>query len=86
MEDDLIHERYKELACAIVEQGINDWLRTGTDKYQLYYFLMHCPWIDYLKIDREYLYVKVLKLKKEQKRKRKPKEVKMVRYAKKEKS
>lgn len=63
--DNVLSERYRELACASIEQGINDWLGNKlADDYELYKWLQDCIWFDYLGLDREYFYVKVLKMKK----------------------
>lgn len=62
--DNVLSERYRELACACIEQGINDWLGNKlADDYELYKWLQDCTWFDYLGLDREYFYVKVLKMK-----------------------
>ena len=64
MEDEVIYRRYRELACSIIAQGVNDWLRSkGKTEYSLYHWIENCPWFDYLNLDREYFYVKVLNLK-----------------------
>ena len=63
MKEDIIHERYRELACASIQQGINDWLRSNKSPYVLYKWLNECDWFDFLNLDREYFYVKVLELK-----------------------
>lgn len=61
--DEVIMERYRELACASILQGINDWLQDeDASDYQLYKWLNDCTWFDYLELDREYFYVKILKL------------------------
>lgn len=70
--NDIIIQRYKELACAIVEQEINDFLK-GVNVYYgttieqaeniFYNFCTTNRWFDYLDLDGEYLYVKVLKMK-----------------------
>lgn len=74
MEYDNITVRYKELACAVIEQEINDFLhKTGnyrkTNKSQaelmLYNFCTTNEWFNYLDLDGEYLYLKVLKMKEE---------------------
>lgn len=76
MEDKVIHERYRQLACAVIEQLINDWLdKEDASDYSLYKAMQDCDWFDYLDLDREYLYVKVLDLKK-----KKRKKVKINRY------
>ena len=70
MEDKVIHERYRQLACAVIEQLINDWLdKDGASEYALYKAMQNCDWFDYLNLDREYLYVKVLELKKQKRKK-----------------
>ena len=62
--DDVIHERYRELACASIVAGINEWLQDDeASDYKLYKWLNECTWFDYLELDREYFYVKILKLK-----------------------
>lgn len=64
MDDKVIHERYRELACASIQQGINDWLgSSNATDYGLYKWLQECEWFDLLGLDREYFYVRVLKLK-----------------------
>lgn len=64
MEDSVIHERYRELACASIAQGVNDWLESEeSNDYDLYRWLQQCDWFDYLSLDREYFFVKVLELK-----------------------
>ena len=46
--DSVLSERYRELACACIEQGINDWLGNKlADDYELYKWLMDCTWFDY---------------------------------------
>ena len=63
MDDELIQQRYRELACAVIAQGISDWLREPrTTDYSLYKWMNNCPWFDFLNLDREYFYAKVLKL------------------------
>ena len=70
MTDGVIHLRYRELACASIQQGINDWLgdKYATD-YDLYKWLQDCEWFDYLQIDRDYVFVKIIKLKRQGKKK-----------------
>ena len=63
MADKVIHERYRELACASIQQGINDWLQNDAEPYVLYKWLNECDWFDLLGLDREYFYARVLKLK-----------------------
>lgn len=61
---ELVHEKYRELAVASIVQGINDWLESKYDTEQdLYRWLENCSWFDLLELDREYFYVKILKLK-----------------------
>ena len=63
MEDEVIHQRYRELACAVIAQGISDWLKEPVRRdYSLYRWMNKCPWFDYLGLDREYVYAKALKL------------------------
>ena len=65
MENDPIYERYKELACEVIISIINDWLSNKkADDYTLYDDFQKCDWFDYLDLDRDYIYVKCLKLKK----------------------
>ena len=62
--EDTIHTRYRELACASIVQGVNDWLENKySDDYDLYMWIENCSWFDYLGLDREYFFVKVLELK-----------------------
>lgn len=62
--DNVIINKYRELACASIVQGIEDWLNNDeASEYDLYEWLQECSWFDYLKIDRDYVYVKVLRLK-----------------------
>lgn len=64
LEDELIHEKYKELACAVIQQVVEDFLKDyKMDNYAFYKWCMECDYFDYLDLDREYFYVKVLKLK-----------------------
>lgn len=74
MEYDNITIRYKELACAVIEQEINDFLqKTGSYKHTtddkaellLYDFCTTNEWFNYLDLDGEYLYLKILKMKRE---------------------
>ena len=61
----VIYERYKVLACDIIIQMIDDFLKSETmTDYDLYKDFENCSYFDYLDLDREYLYVKVLELKK----------------------
>lgn len=62
MEERIIHERYRELACSAIAQGINDWLHYKGSEYSLYKWLNECVFFDYLGLDREYFYAKILKL------------------------
>lgn len=64
--DDVIIKKYRELACASIVQGINDWLqdKESTD-YELYKWLNDCTWFDYLNLDREYFYVRIIRLKRQ---------------------
>ena len=73
VEDRIIHERYRELAVAIIQRQIDDYLSQG-DKYSdysLYKWMMHCEWFNYLGIDPEYVYVKCVALKENHKKRRK---------------
>lgn len=63
MADKVIHERYRELACAAIQAGVNEWLGSrDANEYALYKWLQECDWFDYLNLDREYFYVKILEL------------------------
>lgn len=63
MTDNIIHERYRELATASITQGVNDWLgNKEADDYELYKWLQDCEWFDYLGLDREYFFVRILDL------------------------
>lgn len=65
LEDELIHEKYRELACSIILQTAEDFLNDGfVDEFHFYKWLNDCSYFDYLDLDREYFYVKVLNLKK----------------------
>ena len=64
--EDVITEKYRELACASIAQGINDWLQDKkASDYDLYKWLYECTWFDYLDLDREYFYVRVIRLKRQ---------------------
>lgn len=64
--DNVIIKRYRELACASIVQGINDWLsdKKATEQ-ELYDWIMDCNWFDYLDLDREYFYVRILRMKRQ---------------------
>lgn len=63
MTDRIIHERYRELAASAIKRGVFDWLgKPGATDYELYSWIQNCDLFDYLGIDREYFYVKVLRL------------------------
>ena len=56
--------RYKELACAAIEQAVKDFVESETmSDYSFYRWIMECDYFNFLNIDREYFYVKCLKLK-----------------------
>lgn len=65
MEDNLIHEKYRQLAYAIITQSVDDFLSQykHIDDYDFYRWCTECVYFDYLNIDREHFYLKVLKLK-----------------------
>lgn len=64
MEDNLIHERYRQLACASILQAVEDFLKDKhSDEHIFYTWCNNCSYFDYLGLDREYFYVKVLKMK-----------------------
>ena len=59
--------RYKELACAVIEQAVQDFVESETmSDYSFYKWVMECDYFNFLNIDREYFYVKCLKLKERQ--------------------
>lgn len=66
---------YKELACAIIERQALDFLENYKkyDEYAFYNWCMNSVWFDYVNIDREYFYVKILKKKEKLNGKRKNK-------------
>ena len=68
MEDKVIHERYRELACAVIMYQVKKYLepKNKMTDYELYCFIQNCNYFDYLGIDRDYFYVKCLKIKNEQ--------------------
>lgn len=72
MEDDIIHEKYRELACAVIHQAVRDYLDDKTENadYKLYSWIMSSSYFDYLDIDREYFYIKALHLKEGKKKTR----------------
>lgn len=59
-----VYENYRLLACGVIAQLVNDWLRDkrATD-YDLYQALQKCVYFDFLDLDRDYFYVKCRKLK-----------------------
>lgn len=60
---DTIHERYRELACASLEQGINDYL-DGTDSEQVFEeWTGESVMFDYLNLDRIWIVERVKYLK-----------------------
>lgn len=64
MSDNVMYENYRLLACASIVQAVNDFL--GDDKsdgFLFYTWCTNCSYFDYLDIDRERFYCKVLKLK-----------------------
>lgn len=73
MTDNAIHERYRELACAVIRNEYIRFINTDTyTDYAYYKWLYDCTYFDLLEIDREYFYVKSLR-KKESKTKEKVK-------------
>ena len=69
MTDRIIHERYRELAARVIRQGVFDWLgKPSATDYELYSWIQNCDLFDYLGIDKEYFYVKVLRLRDERRR------------------
>lgn len=58
-------ENYKELACAIIERQAWDFIEDykDYDDYAFYKWCMTSVWFDYVNIDREYFYAKILKKK-----------------------
>lgn len=64
MTDNVIHERYRELACSIIKaEAIRFINAPNYTDYSFYKWLNECVYFDYLGIDREYFYVKTLKKK-----------------------
>lgn len=65
MTDNVIHKRYRELACSIIQQETANFInRKNYTDYAFYRWISDCVYFDYLGIDREYFYVKALKRKK----------------------
>lgn len=67
MTDDVILERYRELAAAAILQGINDYLNYESEETEeeLKQWMDESNLFDYLGINRDYVYRQVLKLKKQ---------------------
>lgn len=66
MTDDVILERYRELAASAILQGINDYLNHDEEtEKELKKWMSESSLFDYLGINRDYVYRQVLKLKKE---------------------
>lgn len=64
MTDSVIHEKYRELACASIAQAVKDFLKDKkSDNFLFYTWCNNCSYFDYLNIDRERFYCKVLNLK-----------------------
>ena len=69
--NDVIYTRYKELACASIELAVKDFIESETmSDYSFYCWVMDCDYFNFLNIDREYFYVKCLKLKEANKNKK----------------
>lgn len=58
-----IHERYRELACAAIEQGINDYLCGRDEEWQLEEWVGESVMFDYLDLDRVWILERVKYLK-----------------------
>lgn len=67
MTDEVILERYRELAAAAILQGINDYLDHNSKETEegLKRWIDESSLFDYLGLSRDYVYKQVLKLKKE---------------------
>lgn len=77
MEDELIYEKYHEIACAAIKQAVDDYARHNLmDDYEFYKWCMQCGYFELLDIDRERFYAKALKLKHEKGKKKHGKKVK----------
>lgn len=72
--DDTIYMRYKDLACNIIKQEIDDYLHNhhyyrGLNRREadqkLYHFCTTNEWFNFIDLDGEYLYAKVLKMRNE---------------------
>lgn len=70
MEDEVIHLKYRELACAIIHQAVSDYLEDKSENadYKLYSWIMGCNLFEHLDIDKEYFYIKALHLKENKKK------------------
>lgn len=70
MEDKVIHDNYKELACAIIEQAVTDWLGSkDSGEYAFYKWMKSCDLFDYLNLDREWFFKRVVDMKRRKVRK-----------------
>ena len=63
MTDNSIHERYRQLAFAIIIQRVNDFLNDKVAEDDFYRWCTSCIYFDYLSVDGERLFLKVIKLK-----------------------
>lgn len=64
MSEKVMYENYRLLACASIVQAVNDFLEDDESNDFLFYtWCNNCSYFDYLNIDREYFYCKVLRLK-----------------------
>lgn len=70
MTDEVILERYRELAAAAILQGINDFLDYESEETEeeLKRWMYESSLFDYLGLNREYIFKQVCKLKKEKKK------------------
>ena len=64
MEDLIIHERYRELACMVIQQAIEDYVNSDiiTDD-DFYRWVMTCDYFNHLRVDKERIYARAVKIK-----------------------
>lgn len=63
MTDNVIHERYRQLAFAIIIQRVNDFLNDKVTEDDFFRWCTSCIYFAYLSVDGERLFLKVIKLK-----------------------
>lgn len=68
--NDVIYERYKELACAVIQQIVDDYINLDKSDMWLMLSLEHCVMFDYVDLDYQYIYEKSIDLKKKLKEKK----------------